>query len=159
VSLAENWEEGIRRIANITLELEKKEFRDEIDRKANAVIDAERRLLRQEYLETENLIMKKDYDSGRYFDALSVYRERVSTARDYYDNFKKNYANRFGEEYGPITDLYTVFRKENPESKLEEYAKGLIDQNAKGSIIYVSVCYFSHWYNLDYRLYYKLFFQ
>jgi maltodextrin utilization protein YvdJ len=59
VSLADNWDEGIARIANITLDLKKK-FREEIDKKSELVINAEREPI--QLREAYTMRFREEYD-------------------------------------------------------------------------------------------------
>jgi hypothetical protein len=117
VELDQNWRDGIDRIAHLTLDLEKKNFKRLIDETADRVIKAEIALLRHKIGETERMFI---YREKGYIPDYQLHNERVDNAIKAHQARLISYTQRFNEEYDPLPARHQASAEER--KSLEERA-------------------------------------
>jgi hypothetical protein len=117
----------------------KKNFRKEIDRKSDDVVEAERELIRQESRQDRDMVSSRDYNLNARFATLRIYENKRDVARERYQESRGAYGERFGEDYDPLVDRLKeiAIERERASTDLEEWKEKWFKDTNKASFVFV----------------------
>jgi|EndMetStandDraft_8_1072994.scaffolds.fasta_scaffold174153_3 hypothetical protein len=100
---------------------------------------AERELILQEIRQDRDMVSSRDYNLNTRFATLRIYENKREAARERYQEFRRAYDERFGEDYDPLVDRLKeiAIERKRASTDLEEWKEKWFKDINKASFVFV----------------------